>query len=148
MASFKVYKETPAAVLPTRGSAGAAGYDLASVEHKVVPARGRALLSTGLRIQVPEDCYARVAPRSGLTLKKGIDVGAGVIDSDYRGTVGVILFNHTDDDFEVNVGDRIAQLIVERIYTPEWEEVVDGDDHLEKTERGAGGFGSTGVHAA
>lgn len=82
-----------------------------------------------------------VAPRSGLAWKHSIDVGAGVIDADYRGPVGVILFNHSDADFEVKVGDRIAQLIIEQIITPN---VIEVDD-LDSTERGAGGFGSTGV---
>ena len=82
-----------------------------------------------------------VAPRSGLTWKHSIDVGAGVIDADYRGSVGVILFNHSDIDFEVRVGDRIAQLIIEKIMTPNVMEVED----LDATVRGEGGFGSTGV---
>lgn len=142
--SFRVFKESADAVLPKRGSLGAAGYDLASVENKVVPARGRAVISTGLRIQVPSDCYARIAPRSGLAVKKGIDVGAGVVDSDYAGVVGVVLFNLSDEDFEVSVGDRIAQLICERIYTPGWYEVSSLED-FEQTERGDRGFGSTGV---
>lgn len=81
------------------------------------------------------------APRSGLTWKNSIDVGAGVIDADYRGPIGVILFNHSDLDFEVKAGDRIAQMILERIVTPEVIEVVD----LDATARGDGGFGSTGI---
>ena len=83
----------------------------------------------------------RVAPRSGLAWKKSIDTGAGVIDEDYRGIVRVILFNHSDTDFEIKRGDRIAQLILERILTPE---VVETEE-LSETVRGAGGFGSTGV---
>ena len=83
------------------------------------------------------------APRSGLAWKKHIDVGAGVIDADYRGCVGVVLFNHSAEDLEVKRGDRVAQLILERIETPPVEEVTELDD----TERGAGGFGSTGVSA-
>ena len=82
-----------------------------------------------------------VAPRSGLAWKHSIDVGAGVIDADYRGPVGVILFNHSEFDFEVKEGDRIAQLIIENIITPEVMEVED----LDSTVRGTGGFGSTGV---
>ncbi|PWZ55862.1 Deoxyuridine 5'-triphosphate nucleotidohydrolase [Zea mays] len=81
------------------------------------------------------------APRSGLALKHSIDVGAGVIDADYRGPVGVILFNHSDADFAVKPGDRIAQMIIEVIATPEVAEVED----LDATVRGDGGFGSTGV---
>lgn len=81
------------------------------------------------------------APRSGLTWKHSIDVGAGVIDADYRGPVGVILFNHSDQSFEVKGGDRIAQMIIEKIMTPEVVEM----EELDSTKRGAGGFGSTGV---
>ncbi|XP_024975362.1 deoxyuridine 5'-triphosphate nucleotidohydrolase [Cynara cardunculus var. scolymus] len=138
---FKVKKLSEKAVLPSRGSSLAAGYDLSSATETKVPARGKALVPTDLSIAVPEGTYARIAPRSGLTWKHSIDVGAGVIDADYRGPVGVILFNHSDADFEVKCGDRIAQLIIEKIITPEVMEV----DDLDSTERGAGGFGSTGV---
>ena len=83
------------------------------------------------------------APRSGLAWKHSIDTGAGVVDADYRGNVGVILFNFSEIAFEVKAGDRVAQMILERIMTPEVEEV----DSLEETVRGAGGYGSTGVSA-
>lgn len=129
------------AVLPTRGSSGAAGYDLASAVDTTIPARGRAVVSTDLSIAIPSGTYARVAPRSGLAVKHFIDTGAGVVDEDYRGTVGVVLFNHSETDYQVKRGDRIAQLILERIMTPEVVEV----DNLDATVRGAGGFGSTGV---
>tara|TARA_B110001452_G_C15169599_1_gene406516 strand:- start:511 stop:1002 length:492 start_codon:yes stop_codon:yes gene_type:complete len=132
------------ATIPVRGSAQAAGYDLTAAQPAVVPARGKALIKTDLSIALPEGCYGRVAPRSGLAWKHSIDVGAGVIDADYRGNVGVILFNLSDKDFEVSVGDRVAQLILERIFTPEVQEV----DDLDATARGAGGFGSTGVAKA
>ena len=81
-----------------------------------------------------------MAPRSGLAVKHFIDTGAGVIDSDYRGQVKVLLFNHSEEDFEINEGDRIAQLVIERIYTPPVVVV----EELEDSVRGAGGFGSTG----
>jgi dUTP pyrophosphatase len=90
---------------------------------------------------VPKDCYARIAPRSGLAFKYGIQVGAGVVDSDYTGEIKVLQFNHGAYDFTIKAGDRIAQLIFERIFTNELEEV----EELVKTERGAGGFGSTGL---
>jgi dUTP pyrophosphatase len=92
---------------------------------------------------IPTGNYGRIAPRSGLAAKNFIDVGAGVIDSDYRGEVKVLLFNFSDVEFVVNPGDRIAQLIVEKYTRTEIEDVVEGD--LDSTERGAGGFGSTGV---
>ncbi|KAH9179992.1 dUTP pyrophosphatase [Lactarius sanguifluus] len=132
------------AKLPTRGSALAAGYDLYSAEKKVIPARGKALVDTQLSIAVPPGTYGRVAPRSGLASKFMIDTGAGVVDADYRGVLYVLLFNHSDTDFTVDEGDRIAQLVIERIETPS---VVEVDD-LEATHRGANGFGSTGGHGA
>ncbi|KAI4998708.1 hypothetical protein ZWY2020_054050 [Hordeum vulgare] len=138
---LKVKKLSDKAVLPSRGSALAAGYDLSSAVETVVPARGKALVATDLSIAVPEGTYARIAPRSGLALKHSIDVGAGVIDADYRGPVGVVLFNHSEADFAVKPGDRIAQMIVQVIAAPQVAEVED----LDATVRGEGGFGSTGV---
>jgi dUTP pyrophosphatase len=134
-------KLSETAQVPTRGSKLAAGYDLKSAYKVTVPARGSALVKTDIQIQLPTGTYGRVAPRSGLALKNKIDVGAGVIDEDYRGNVGVILFNHGDVDFEIEVGDRIAQLICEKIAYPEAVEV----ESLEDSERGEGGFGSTGT---
>ncbi|KAG6530907.1 deoxyuridine 5'-triphosphate nucleotidohydrolase-like [Zingiber officinale] len=138
---LRVKKLSDKAVLPSRASPLSAGYDLSSAAAMVVPARGKALIPTHLSIAIPADTYARIAPRSGLTWKNSIDVGAGVIDADYRGPIGVILFNHSDLDFEVKAGDRIAQMILERIVTPDVIEVVD----LDATARGEGGFGSTGI---
>ncbi|CAL5383589.1 unnamed protein product [Camellia sinensis] len=138
---LKVKKLSEKAVLPSRASPLSVGYDLSSATEIKVPARGKALVPTDLSIAIPQGTYARIAPRSGLAWKHSIDVGAGVIDADYRGPVGVILFNHSDADFEVKVGDRIAQLIIQVILTPD---VVEVDD-LDLTARGAGGFGSTGV---
>jgi len=137
---LRVKKLNEQAVLPFRASKLAAGYDLSSCEDTLIPARGKALVKTGLSIAVPEDCYGRIAPRSSLAWKNHIDVGAGVIDADYRGPVGVVLFNHSEVEFKISKGDRIAQLIIERIATPQ---VVEVDD-IEDTERGQGGFGSTG----
>lgn len=113
-----------------------------SAYDDVVPARGKALVKTDIQIEVPVGTYGRVAPRSGLAWKNFIDVGAGVIDQDYRGNVGVILYNHSDTDFEIKKGDRIAQLIMERIVYPVVVEV----ESLTETARGAGGLGSTGVN--
>ncbi|OWZ19460.1 Deoxyuridine 5'-triphosphate nucleotidohydrolase [Phytophthora megakarya] len=138
---LRVKKLTPEAILPTRGSSLAAGLDLSAAYDAVIPAGGKGLVKTDLVIAVPDGCYARVAPRSGLALKKFIDTGAGVIDADYRGNVGVILFNHASEDFPVKRGDRVGQLILEKIEYPEIQEV----DEIEETARGAGGFGSTGV---
>jgi len=138
-----VKRLSESAKLPTRGSALAAGYDLYSAESKVIPAHGKALVDTQLSIAVPPGTYGRVAPRSGLASKFMIDTGAGVVDADYRGVIFVLLFNHSDNDFQVEQGDRIAQMIIERIYTPEVQEV----DDLGATVRGTNGFGSTGGHS-
>lgn len=101
---------------------------------------GKLLVPTGISVAIPPGYYGRIAPRSGLALKNSIDVGAGVIDGDYRGKVGVILFNFDDQPFVISAGDRIAQLILEK-YAEAPVEVV---DTLPPTTRGSGGFGSTG----
>ncbi|KAL5242904.1 hypothetical protein ACI65C_010314 [Semiaphis heraclei] len=127
---------------PIRGTDYSAGYDLKSAYSYVVKAHGKELIKTDIQIKVPQGTYGRIAPRSGLAWKNFIDVGAGVIDSDYRGNVGVLLYNHSDDDFIVNKGDRVAQLICEKIVCPEVVELETLDD----TDRGEGGFGSTGTN--
>ena len=132
------------AALPRRGTEGAAGYDLSAAHESIIPAKGKGIVKTGLAISFPPGMYARIAPRSGLAIKKFIDVGAGVVDQDYRGEVGVILFNHSDSDFQVKQGDRIAQLILEKIETPAVQEVQELGD----TERGSGGFGSTEIQSS
>lgn len=129
------------AFAPVKGSAKAAGFDLKSAYDIIVPARGKAIVKTDIQIELPEGCYGRIAPRSGLAAKNHIDIGAGVVDEDYRGNLGVVMFNHADVDFPVAKGDRIAQLICERIFYPELVEAKT----LSDTERGSGGFGSTGT---
>lgn len=137
---FLVKRLVPSAVLPKRALIGDAGYDLSASEGAEVAPNSWSLVPTGLAVAVPEGTYGRVAPRSGLALKKGITTGAGVIDRSYRGAVGVVLFNHGKETFKVQPGDRIAQLILERIETPPVTEV----DSLDVTDRDSGGFGSTG----
>jgi dUTP pyrophosphatase len=129
------------AKIPTRGSDGAAGYDLYALNGAVFA--GHAIIKTGIAVAIPKGHYGRIAPRSGLAAKYGVDVLGGVIDSDYRVEIGVILkFDRTADAdaFIVNPGDRIAQLIIERCYDAELVEF----DELPPSERGQGGFGSTG----
>ncbi|ODQ65276.1 Deoxyuridine 5'-triphosphate nucleotidohydrolase [Nadsonia fulvescens var. elongata DSM 6958] len=140
--SLQVLLRSPNARAPTRGSEFAAGYDLYASEPIVIPANGRGLVSTDISIAIPVNTYARIAPRSGLAVKNGISTGAGVVDYDYRGEVKVMLFNHSTQDFLVNQGDRIAQMILEVITTPEVEVV----QVLADTTRGANGFGSTGAN--
>ena len=115
---LKLQKLNNNAALPKRSTDGAAGYNLCASQDCIIPAEGKELVHTGLAISFPASLYARIAPRSGLALKKFIDVGAGVVDHDYRGEVGVVLFNHGDQDFQVKMGDGIAQLILEKIDTP------------------------------
>ena len=112
--NLRVKKLAPDAIIPTRGSAGAVGYDLYSADDVVVPPTHRTLISTGIAIVLPVGVYGRVAPRSGLAVKSGIQVGAGVVDPDYTGEVKVVIFNHGHMDFQIKKGDRIAQLILER----------------------------------
>lgn len=138
---LKVQLRTPTARAPTKGSVFAAGYDMYASEATVVPARGQALVATGISITVPEGTYGRVAPRSGLAVKHGIQTGAGVVDRDYTGEVKVVLFNHSERDFEILVGDRCAQLVLERIVDDAEVVVVES---LDQSLRGEGGFGSTG----
>jgi dUTP pyrophosphatase len=140
--TFKVFLVDEKAKAPTKGSPYAAAHDLYSCEQVLIPAHSRKLVNTGVILQVDkEDCYLRVAPRSGLSVK-GIDIGAGVVDYDYRGRIKVLMINHTSEDYTVDVGDRIAQLITERIYTDEF--VDSAIDEMTDTQRGVGGFGSTG----
>lgn len=128
------------ATLPTRGSEKAAGLDLYASEDCVIHSTERQLVSTGVAIALPYSTYGRIAPRSGLAVKNGIDVLAGVVDEDYRGEIKVALINHGVESFVVLKGARIAQLIIESISRPVLEVV----DDLEESTRGSAGFGSTG----
>ena len=133
----------PDAALPAYARPGDAGMDLRSVDELVIPRGGRALVHTGLVMQLPPTFEAQVRPRSGLALKSGVTVlnTPGTIDSGYRGEVGVILANFGDGDFKVGKGDRIAQLVIAPVTQAEVAEVSEVDE----TDRGSGGFGSTGV---
>jgi dUTP diphosphatase len=128
------------AILPTRGSPAAAGLDLYSIEDITILPHERTLARTGLAVAIPEGFYGRVAPRSGLATKQGLDVLAGVIDADYRGELKCLLLNTGGDTIQLPRQSKICQLIIERISTPEavWSK------ELSMTARGDGGFGSTG----
>ena len=130
-------------LVPVYANIGDAGADLVASQAAVVPAKGRILVKTGLKLALPMGYVGLVHPRSGLALKHGITVlnTPGTIDSGYRGEVGVILYNSTDSDFEVQIGDRIAQLVIQKYETGIFNIV----DSLGETSRGDGGFGSTGV---
>ena len=142
MIQVKVLRDGGYSELPQYTTEQSAGLDLRSVETCTIPAHGRALIATGLFISLPKGYEAQIRPRSGLALKKGITVlnTPGTVDADYRGEIGVILFNTTDEDFLVERGERIAQMVVSRYEQIEWQEV----DTLDETERGEGGFGHSG----
>lgn len=131
--------------LPEYGTVNAAGMDIrANLDQPVILApMGRTLIPTGLFIELPEGYEAQIRPRSGLALKKGISVlnSPGTIDADYRGEVGIILMNLSQEDFIINDGERICQMVVKEYVKVNWKEV----SSLEESERGAGGFGHTGV---
>jgi deoxyuridine 5'-triphosphate nucleotidohydrolase len=136
--SFK--RLDPRAVLPTRGSSLAAGLDIYVIEDLTIQPGERVLARTGLAVAIPEGYYGRLAPRSGLATKKGLDVLAGVIDADYRGEIRCLLYNTGDEAIHLPAQSKICQLIIEKIITPT---AVWGDE-ISDTDRGSGGFGSTG----
>ena len=154
---IKYSKLHPHTKEPFRANTSDAGYDLFSTDYVTLEPFQRKLISTGINVEIPEGFYGRVAPRSGLACKKGIDVMAGVIDSGYRGEVKVLLINLNFEGYnlkpnafeamfgsankiEIKPGDRIAQLIIEKCHTVEWKPMKT----LEESQRGEQGFGSSG----
>jgi dUTP pyrophosphatase len=125
--------------VPLRKTIGAAGYDMVSCEDTILPAMGRKLISTGVIVSIPEGFFGKIEARSSMAVK-GIDVGAGVIDSDYRGEIKILLINSTNDEFEIKKGERVAQMILIPHST---EKMIVVDGLIDDTERGDGGFGST-----
>ena len=128
--------------LPEYATPASAGVDLRASDGCVIPPGGRALVPTGLHIALPEGYEAQVRPRSGLALRHGVTLpnSPGTIDADYRGEIGVILMNLGQEPFVVEPGDRIAQMVVAPVVRVAWSEA----EALDATERGEGGFGSTG----
>jgi dUTP pyrophosphatase len=135
---------TSSNTLPEYETAQSAGCDVrANLEYFIeIPSGGSVLVPTGLSVKIPDGYEIQVRPRSGLALKKGITVlnTPGTIDADYRGEIGVILINHSKDSFIIHDGDRIAQLVLNKVEQIHWNQVL----FLENTERGEKGFGSTG----
>jgi len=131
--------------LPAYATSGAAGMDVVSAEDVTLPPGARHAVATGLSMAIPAGYEIQVRPRSGLALKHGISVPntPGTIDSDYRGELKVILINLGTDPFSIARGDRVAQLVLAPVLQAAWDEVAE----LDATERGEGGFGSTGGHA-
>ncbi len=131
--------------LPAYATPGAAGMDVLSAEEVTLAPGARHAVATGLALAIPAGFEIQVRPRSGLALRHGVTVpnSPGTIDSDYRGELKVILINHGSEPFAIARGDRVAQLVLAPVVQAAWHEV----DALDDTERGAGGFGSTGGHA-
>ncbi len=131
-------------ILPSYETAGAAGMDISAfLEEPVVLQPGkRALIPTGLYLQIPEGYEVQIRARSGLALRHGIALvnGVGTVDSDYRGEIGVLLINLGEEPFTIQNGDRIAQMVVSRFVSVKWRQAA----RLQETERGGGGFGHTG----
>jgi dUTP pyrophosphatase len=129
--------------LPSYETSGSAGMDVRAAENIVIAPGHRGLVGTGLAFAIPQGYEIQVRPRSGLALKKGIGIpnSPGTIDSDYRGELKIILLNHGEEDFIIERGDRIAQIVVAPVQRGVLKEV----DRLDGTARGEGGFGSTGV---
>ncbi len=140
-----VKRLTETAKIPAKAHETDAGYDLYADEEYVLLPNGRVVVKTGIAIEIPAGFYGRVAPRSGLAVKSGLDVLAGVIDSAFRGEVGVVLYNTNslnanDPIIKINKGQKIAQLIIEKCFSPNFIEV----NELQESDRGIDGFGSTG----
>ena len=144
MSSIRVKKLNENAIIPTYGSAEAAGADLyACLDEPIVVQPGQvAWVSTGIALEVPKGCAGLVYARSGMACKRGLAPAnkVGVVDSDYRGEVKVVLLNHSNEPQTIQPGERIAQFVITPVLTPAYEEVTD----LDETDRGVGGFGSTG----
>lgn len=137
---MQVSKLSQNAILPTRSSEFCAGIDLYSPTSGTLQPFQRLLVPIDISIKLPPQTFVHILPRSGLALKSGIHIGAGVVDEDYRGNVSVLLFNLSDKPFEFNKGDRIAQMVIKRYEKVDIEEV----EILDETERGSKGFGSSG----
>lgn len=138
----KIKKLDERAIIPTKGSLHSAGYDIYALQDEVIVPHDRTKVHTGLALEIPEGYFGGIFARSGLANKKGLRPAncVGVIDADYRGEIIVALHNDTPNYQMINKGDRIAQLVILPCLDIEFEET----DNLDSTERGAGGFGSTG----
>jgi dUTP pyrophosphatase len=139
---LKIKKLNPEAIIPAYQTKEAAGFDLHSIENVILKPGERKLIGTGLAFEIEYGYEVQIRPRSGLAYKHGITVlnSPGTIDSDYRGEIKVLLINHSNEEFEIKKGDRIAQAVVAPVIQAEIVEV----EELSSTKRGEGGFGSTG----
>ncbi len=139
----KIYSDS---IIPSKATSGACGYDLFCYTDKpvtILPME-KEMIHTGIKVKLPRYSYGRVAPKSGLTWKKFVDIGAGVIDEDYRGEVMVIVFNFSKEPVTFNKGEKVAQLIIEKI-VPTKPIIYEPGQELDITDRNEKGFGSTGI---
>ena len=139
---LKIKKIHSDAVIPKYAHEGDAGFDLVSVENCLISPGNKIIVSTGLKMEIPKGFFGSIRDRSGLAAKKAIHVLAGVIDSHYRGEIKIVLINLGNENFEINKGDRIAQMIIQPCENCNIEEV----QNIDETERGESGFGSTGIN--
>ena len=145
---FYFAKKHVDATIPFRNNASDAGMDISSREDIIIGPGEKYAVATGISLLFPNDCYARIAPRSGLAFKHAIDVLAGVVDYGYTDEIRVILVNHGKQDFVVKCGDRIAQIVFEKIYVPEVVVEIPYDtlcSTISDNKRGLNGFGSSGI---
>ena len=136
---MKIVKMSEKATIPSKGTPTAAGFDLYSAKTITIWPKTREVVPTDLKIELPRNSYGQIAPRSGLALK-GLDIGAGVIDQDYRGNLKILLINNGTTSYEVREGERVAQLLVKPILNP----TIKTMEELTESTRGDRGFGSTG----
>lgn len=140
---LKIEKTSEKAIIPNYAHEGDAGLDLYSIDQLVLAPGERALVHTGIKIQLPKNTEAQIRPRSGLALKHGISLvnSPGTIDEGYRGEIGIIVINHGNESFNIEEGMKIAQMVVKPVWRVEVEEV----NQMSETDRGAKGYGSSGI---
>ncbi len=141
MVKVRVKKLNENTVIPSYAHGGDAGFDLSSAYDYVIRSGKREIVKTGFSMEIPEGYFGNIKDRSSVTLKNGVHVLAGVVDSNYRGEVGIVMINLGEEDYEIRVGDRVAQMLLEKVERVEFEEASELEDSL----RGTGGFGSSGV---
>ena len=144
MIKVQIKKIKENAIVPKYAHKGDAGVDLYSTEDYILKPGERVLVSTGIQIAIPEGYEAQIRPKSGLALKNGLSIvnTPGTIDAGYRGEIGIILINHSQEEQKIEKGKKIAQMVIKKVEQAEFEEV----DGLDETSRNEGGFGSTGLH--
>ena len=151
---MEVVRLVKCAIVPTKATSGSAAFDLSSSEDVNIPPNSRIVVHTGIAVRIPKGYYGQIASRSGICVRSGVITVGGVIDSDYRGEVCVIMFNLGNESFIIHIGDRIAQLLLipicvlpcHEVTTSEWADLVSIETRFaEVASRGTKGFGSSGV---